>query len=749
VSQELRSGSPAEPIEASPQSTDTEQEKSLFFGMSAARLRGRAKWASVVLVLSVLLPYNMIGKTPLFVWDVIAELHLASAFGVLALPLAGLAIIVGLIATKRGSSLAFVVLGSLVTAAIVRKLGSDRTAWDLMALPDSLSSRPSLALITVALVAAAANLKFRRSTARVVPYVLGAATLSALLFYGWPSRGEAPLRTVGRALLNIPELPDFRYQIGLLLLVFVMLWPLAVLAMGFSLLRVTPSKDESWLAIIANWAMSLWLGLLVTRALMMPQPSLSFMSFLATVTVVTAVVVLLSASVVVIVESFFVTHGDEAPLSRGSAMSEEIELADDPFGGQKRRKVAPVRGSAGLEPKKAAIVTGVVVAVLGITELVLARPPTKGTEWETTNEKTAEGDRVFGELVMNWGRARRRWDFATRRDSGTQERLEVKNAGRELTLAAKELDPKLGEAFEALTTESDELDLAGAKWGRLVEAVNDASKAAKLPYFLDPDIAITETEKEGLRYHFFIYPYRIEKVRQYDVDGDDFATLRVKPLGYDRDVHLRLGFSRDEAPFALVLVNETAHNGNQFVSLGRQGYCSDDLVQNQEMYKGLNRCGKLLKDYAEGRDVDIPDAILAGTERHELQHQIDGPHLPIAGPVLNLLEGYAPSSQDRVNREVSAFLAELTTEGMAPKLALVQLAQYLMVSENHPYAKTSIVIFEALTDKKVRRGYYLDGDKFWDAYEKLFDMSDDALRKRAAETWADLYGRPLPEPKAK
>ncbi|MBL8743521.1 MAG: hypothetical protein JNK04_20565, partial [Myxococcales bacterium] len=240
-----------------------------------------------------------------------------------------------------------------------------------------------------------------------------------------------------------------------------------------------------------------------------------------------------------------------------------------------------------------------------------------------------------------------------------------------------------------------------------------------------------------------------EKVRQYDVDGDDFAALRVKPLGYDRDAHLRLGFSRDEQPFALVLVNEIERNANQFVSLGRMGYCTDDLVQNQEVYKGLNRCGKLLKDYAEGRDVDIPDAILAGTERHELQHQIDGPHLPIAGAVLNLLEGYAPSSQDRVNREVSAFLAELTTEGMAPKLALVQLAQYLMVTENHPYAKTSIVIFEALSNKKVRRGFYLDGEKFWDVFEGLFSMSDDALRKRAAETWTALYGDRLPEPKAK
>jgi len=732
-----------------PESADAEQEGSLFFGMSAARLRGRAKWASVILILSVLLPFDMVGKTPLFVWDVIAELHLASAFGLLALPLAGLAMIVGLIATKRGSSLGFVVLGSLLTAAILRKLGSDRSAWDLMALPDSLSARPAGALLTIALVAAAANLKFRRATAHVAPYVLGASALSALVFYGWPARGEAPLKTVVRALLNLTELPDFRYQIGLLLLVFVMLWPLVVLVMGLTLIRATPSKDESWIAIVANWAQGLWLGLLVTRALMMPQPSLSFMAFLASVAVVTAVVVLTSASVVVIIESFFVAHGDEAPLSRGSAMSEESELGDDPFGGAKRKKVVAASESTGLEPKKAAIITGVVIAVLSIAELFLAMPPRKGTEWETTSEKSAAGDRVFGDLLMKWGRARRNWDFATRRESGTQERLEVKNAGRELTLAAKDLDPKLGEAFEALTTESDDLDLAGRKWGRLIDGVNQASQAAKLPYFIDPDISISETEKDGIRYHFYTNPYRIEKVSQYDVDGSPFATLRVRQLGKNREAHLRLGFSRDEQPFALVLLDETDRNGGLFVSIARQGFCSDERVQNQEMYKGLNRCGKLLKDFSEGRDVDIPAAVMAGTERHELQHQIDGPHLPFAGPVLSMLEGYAPSSQDRVNREVSAFLAELTTSGMASKLTLVQLAQYLMAGENNPYAKTSIVIFEALSNKKVRRGFYVDGDKFWDVYEKLFEMSDDALRKRASETWAELYGKALIEPKAK
>lgn len=731
-------------------SLDAAQEQSLFFGMTAARLRGRVRWAAIVFLVSLLVPYDIVGTTPIFAWEVIAELHPSAAFALLALPLAGAVLFVGSFLTKRGASLGFLVLGALLSAALIRKLGSDRAAWNLATLPDSISARPAGALFAIAATAAAANLKFRRVTRPAVPYVLGLGLASALYFYAWPQRGEAPLSTVLRALKTLPDLPDFRFQIGLLLIVFITLWPLFVSLAGLTLLRITPSKDESWLAMVANWSLTLWLGLLATRSLAMAQAGLGLLVYLQLVAVITAVIALLSAALAMVVESFFVEHGDEAPPSRSPGLlgEDEVALGTDPFAGTAGPRVRKSSSTSGLTPKQAAMVAVGVTALLSVVQVVLARPPQKGTDWELS-KPDPKGDRVFDTALLKWARVRRNWDLATRKSAGgAEQRLELKAAGKDLVDAAKDVDPGLGKAFEELTAEADELDLEGRKWGRLVTGINEANRKAKLPYFVDPDVFIQE-DKEGLRYHFFVYPYRIEEVHPYKADGQSFATLRVRQLGHNRETHFRLGFSRDEQPFALVVLDETDRQGFELQSLVNQGYCTNEVVSNRDLYKGLNRCGELLAKAGAGKVDALPRAVLAGTERHELQHQIDGPHLPLAGPVLSLLEGYAPSSQDRVNREASAFIAELTADGLAPKLGLLQLAQYLLMSESAGgiYAKTSIVVFEALSHKTIRRGLVVDGDKFWDVYEELFELSDEELQKRARSTWKELFDSELADPK--
>jgi hypothetical protein len=148
-----------------------------------------------------------------------------------------------------------------------------------------------------------------------------------------------------------------------------------------------------------------------------------------------------------------------------------------------------------------------------------------------------------------------------------------------------------------------------------------------------------------------------------------------------------------------------------------------------------------------GKELDIKDGVLVGTERHELQHQIDGPHLPIATGVRSRLEGYALDYQDRVSRETSAFLAELTADGLAPKLGLWQLARYQLASEQGTYPRTALVVMEALAGRSLLRGYQVDGDAFWRAWQELFAMTDDELRARAKRAWKDLFDAELADPK--
>lgn len=718
--------------------------EALFFGVSAARVRSRARWCAVLLLLTCVVPFDVVGRTPIFLWTIASELHLSALLGALALPLAGALIGLGSFVAKRGGSLGFLVLASLLCAVILRAFGLERAAWDASSLPDSLAAKPAFALVSLALVAAAGNLSFRAATKKVVPYALGAAALSAAIFYAYPERGEAPLMTVVRGLASLPDLPDFRFQLGTIILVFIALWPLLICLASFFLLKLPAGKDEPAISLLATWGLPLLLAFLGVRALGVPEAGFGLLLHTAMVLSVTAVSGLLSSALLVCCETFFVKTGDDAPASR--RMPTSIEEEADVFG--KRQSAATPRAAVGLAPTRAAASAGGAVLVITIAGFVLSRPPQKGTEWEL-KPATAASDKVFDELIVSWMIARRNWDFSTRNDAGgAQDRLLVKERGKKLSQAAKELDSALGEAVRAMTEESDDLDLGGRKWGRLVEGVNEASRKAGLPYFLDPDV-VTRIEKDDLRQSFAVFPYRIEQVQQFDVDGRAFATLRVHRIGNSRQAHGRLGYSRDSLPFALVILEETEQQGEVFASLVRMGYCTDDIAFNQELYGGLDRCGKLFKDYAGSDPTRVSKAVLEGTERHELQHQIDGPHLPTAPIVIETMGGYAKSSQDRVNREVSAFLAEATAAGAAPKVALVQLAQYMLARDdnNGTYSKTAVACFEALSKKKIRRGNRLDGDAFWKVYEELFLLSDDELRQRARLAWSEQFDAELVEPK--
>lgn len=729
---------------------DAEDEaipQALFFGVSAARMRSRAKWCSILLMLTAFVPFDVIGKTPIFLWSIAPELHVSALLGAIAMPVAGIVILLGSLFTKRGGSLGMLVLATLVTALAFRLFGVERAAWDANMLPETLAANPAFALISLAAIAATGNLSYRAATRRVVPYGVGAGAFFAALFYFYPSRGEAPLMAVLRGLQTLPDLPDFRFQLGALILVFIALWPMLVALAGLLLLRSPSTKDEPAITLLATWGLPLWLGFLGVRLLGIPEAGFAMLLHSAMVLTVTAIAGLLSSALCVAVETFFVAAGDETPPSRRVAELEP-ESGVDAFGKKQAVALGAADPRGGLAPLRAVIIASASVVVVTILAFVLSRPPNKGTEWELS-KSTPETDQVFHLQLREWMNARRSWQLQAT-SGGAESRVAVKERARKFGEGARQLDPGLGEAVSMLIEESDDLDLGGRKWARLVEGVNEASRNAGLPYFLDAD-TVERFTKDGVLRSYELYPYTIQEVKQYDVAGKAFATLRVRRLGGSPGSHGRLGFSRDSLPFALVLVDETEMHGETFASLVRMGYCMDGTAMNAELYGGLNRCGELFANYGKDDPKRISDGVLIGTERHELQHQIDGPHLPLSTTVLSHMQGYAHSSQDRVNREVSAFLAEMTASGAAPKVALVQLAQYLLGREDlgGTYSKAALICFEALSGKKVRKGYRMDGDAFWKVYEELFLLEDDVLRSKARNAWEAEYDATLPEPIAK
>ena len=84
-------------------------------------------------------------------------------------------------------------------------------------------------------------------------------------------------------------------------------------------------------------------------------------------------------------------------------------------------------------------------------------------------------------------------------------------------------------------------------------------------------------------------------------------------------------------------------------------------------------CGRVVADFVKKDPAALLPALVAITERHELQHQIDGPHLPLPSALLERMGGYTHAAQEHVNRELSAYIAELTTPDVSPKLSLIPL----------------------------------------------------------------------------
>lgn len=720
-----------------------EEQDELFFGISAARLRARSLWASLLFLLSLGLPYEVIDGEPMFVWQLAPELLPAAWGAAFALPLAGVAILVARAATKRAASLAATVLAALASVAVLRRLGSERAAWDMVALPDSLSDRPAGALLALALAAAAGHLAYRPRTRHATRYVVGAALAAALWFYAWPGRTEAPVLTVLRALAAMPELPDLRFQIGVLLLAFISLWPLGVALASLLVVKHPPAREAPWLSLLATWGFPGLLAMLAYRAIVLAQGSVALLVFLGVVGTVLATVAVLSSAVAVAVEAMFVEHGDVAPASRTAAAIEGDAIDEIPRGATSTSALA--LAGPGLSPRGALGVAASATALVATLQLVVSRPPEKGTDWELLRAP-AGAEELYGTRMASWGRARRNWDFAVRREGGAEGRIELKQQGKLLIEAAQELDPGLGQAVKALVDESDDLDLGGRRWSRLVDAVNEASRKAGLPYYVDPTVLTGRVEGEGLRRHFYVHSYAIESVDRYRVDGGEFATLRVRAIGHSRDAHARLGFSSDASPFALVVLEETERFADDWLRLGAARQCTEQSVVESPLYGGLDACGERLGALVERLDeVGLREAVLESVVRHELQHQIDGPHLRLGSTVLTRLEGYGPELRDRVSREASAYLAGMTASGPAARISLFHLASFVIVNPRSTYGLAAIVVFEALGEREVVRDGKLDADAFWRLFHELSELDDGALVNRAKESWASEYGTELPE----
>src|SRR5262249_45834890 len=155
-------------------------------------------WAGLALLVSILVPYEIIGGRGIFVWSVLPELDAAARIAALAPAAAGLLLLfLGLRTDKREGLLierpisrAIAVLAIFAAVNAVVWVGRRSSAWGLLPLPDSLTTRPAPFILVFALTAAGAVLRFHPRARKAGRAFLLASVAAALAFYLWPSRGE-------------------------------------------------------------------------------------------------------------------------------------------------------------------------------------------------------------------------------------------------------------------------------------------------------------------------------------------------------------------------------------------------------------------------------------------------------------------------------------------------------------------------------------------------------------------------------
>ena len=687
-------------------------ESELFYRLSEDRLRRRCLWAGGAIAASVLLPYEVIDNQPQFLWQLFDELPLSGVIAGLGPLICGAVIIAARSLTKRASSLAIIVLCALTASALSHKLGADASAWGLLPLPKSFTGSAGLALVALALVAAGSNLAFRPATRKVSRALIYTSIVAALAFYAWPGRGEAPGVTVLRSLSVIGDVPTFRFQLGLITLAIVALWPALMALFGLIYIWRPPTRSFSGMSMAALAGFPLILMMLLFSWYVRASPGSALFGAFGAALEISAVLSLIAAAAETLGEALF--SGEEIPMPEGWS------------------------------PVKMLAASGVLLSLVAALQWWLSRPPEKGITW-TLSTPTESGDKLFGELVVAWSDARWVWDRRVRRDSSATELLEVKKHGRDMVVAGEAIDTEVGAALKELSRAAYRLDTSSRGWYRLVGNVNAACRQSGVPYYLDPRVTLYKTA-DGLRRSFVVDSYRVEKVQRWGVDGVPHATLHVRGFGTLRAGHRLglLGFSRDNQPFALVVMDSgDAHLKDlQKMASSDPPACGEGF-DNARTLASL-RCGEVLAGLMDNAQA----AVIADVERHELQHQIDGPLLTIARPVLRKLAGYTDDAQDRVNRELSAYVAQITVQGADNKLGLILPFRFALLDDRGTYHHAAVLMFEALGERSIRnaRGD-VDPPKLVEVFDALIALSSDGLRARAAEAWEDLFGDPLPDVK--
>jgi hypothetical protein len=214
----------------------------------------------------------------------------------------------------------------------------------------------------------------------------------------------------------------------------------------------------------------------------------------------------------------------------------------------------------------------------------------------------------------------------------------------------------------------------------------------------------------------------VETLRRFLIQGEDFASIHLRQLDNVPIQGKWLGLVRGDMPFALILLDGIEqHTEKTLRAIIEDGTCSTRSANpSANAYDIDAKCGSTLLNQLRKMNLDVDKDVdlvrqalllrnILITERHELQHLVDGDGLenPLA-----LYELIPAATDDQINlamRELSAQSCELATDDeLEVILVLAHLQSFLLTVDPQtqrayqtPYLYGAGLIAEELTQRNI------------------------------------------------
>lgn len=604
--------------------------------------------------------------------------------------LAGLFVIVLSLRRTHALSLSIAALAAATTQAL---LVWTSAAWSFDPPSAAFSHRSLPSVLAIGLSLAALHAPKDKDGRRASRAMVLVALLCAGTYLGWPWPQEALVSSLARVFTGVTSHPTPAAAINFLPVALIAGWPLVTVVSAGLALRESQQPARTLVATLILWGCPALLAPSALGALTGVREGL--VEFAPTIGEVAA----LGGNLVVVAftASFLATWSKSrapGPLLWGSR---------------------PVRTHL--------LWAGFAVLAVTFASLLTSVPSDRTASWQPS-PPTVAGDRLFGDLLPRWN------------ENDAPDLLEGERRIGELVTAARSLDLRLGLAVETLVRATDRDDLTVRRWERLTAAVNAASRAASLPYYVDPTGAVVDPAKAH-RQRLRLDTYRIEHTGRFVVQGRPYAALHVRWMTPWRGRFRTLGLSRDAQPFAVVVLDEIDAYVADLGALASMTppRCTHGHGLTAILEEARRRCGDLLAE-ANSND-DLRRLLLAAVERHELQHQIDGSSLGIAAVVDRGMGRQSYQAESRVNRELSAYLAQMTTPKSRARLTLARLMRFTVLERSGTERSVAILALEALVGRRLDRG----DEGLTRGFLELSDLSEEALRERARAAYRAEYGK--------